>query len=625
MFMSLLIVVSLVLTAGIAAAQYQEAPSLAELVAAGELPPVEERLPLDPEVIEPVEEIGQYGGTWNRAATGMGDVPAGFGRLTHTSLVKWGRDGMSLEPEIASSWDVSEDNTTFTFHLREGIRWSDGAPFGADDFVFWYDNVVRNEQLTPVAPAWLTINGELAEVTKIDDHTVEFSFVGPYGLFQQYLAFLGHGIIQPKHYLSQFHPDYVAQDELDAMVADAGLDEWYQLFQNKNNVNTNPERPVLSAWVLQTPPPSDRLIFVRNPYYFKVDPDGNQLPYIDRIAINIVGDTEILNLQASAGQIDMQFRHIAFSNWTLFMENQDEGDYRVLTWHVGESGPAVFPNQTMNPQNPRQEMLWELMQDIRFRQALSMGVDRSVIDSLLYFGMSEPVESVLLPRHLQDEDFDFLQYYRFNPDRANELLDEMGLERNAQGLRLDPNGDVLRVTIEGLAPFPSLIDAFEIVSRQWEENLGIRTDVDALSYDRWWPRMHSAEYHLVGYLMGVERWPVFPQSFAPVEQSNYWAPEHARYYITGGRAGQQPSAPVAEIQRLYDELKAESDPDEVLRLESEIMLIVAENVFNIPFIGSYPQPVIVKNNFRNVPESGINVYMLFSPAYTSPEQYFIRQ
>jgi len=311
---------------------FSEAPILAELVKQGKLPPVEKRLPEKPLVIVPVEEVGKYGGTWRMAMRGRADTMLLVREVDYEGLVRIDPDLANVLPGLAESWKIGGNGRTFTFYIRKGIKWSDGQPFTADDIMFWYKDIILNKELTPVTPSWLTSEGEVVKVEKIDDYTVRFSFKKPNGIFLPYLATGTAGII-PSHYLKQFHPSYTPKDKLNELAKKEGLNTWLDLFNNKNNPWMNPELPVINAWKVVTPVGTGtRVVFERNPYYWKVDIEGKQLPYIDKLAIDIVDNLEVMKMKALNGEIDMQSRHIGqiIADYPLYAENKAKGGYRLI-------------------------------------------------------------------------------------------------------------------------------------------------------------------------------------------------------------------------------------------------------------------------------------------------------
>ncbi|MBT7598025.1 MAG: ABC transporter substrate-binding protein, partial [Gemmatimonadetes bacterium] len=252
---------------------YQEAPILAARVQAGELPPVDERLPETPVVVEPVESIGVYGGTWRRLARSAGDMGLNS-RLGYETLVRWDRTGTRVVAGIAESWEVNEDATEFTFHLRRGMRWSDGAPFTSADFLFTHRDMELNRELQPSHTPWKVINDEVMEVEAPDDYTIVIRFSESYGLFLEMLCYRGQmgGLCMPRHYLSRFHASYRDPDELNAEAREAGFLDWKAYYRDLTNREENPDLPTINAFVCKVPFPAPRALAVRNPYYWKVDP-----------------------------------------------------------------------------------------------------------------------------------------------------------------------------------------------------------------------------------------------------------------------------------------------------------------------------------------------------------------
>ena len=284
---------------------YHQSPTLDAAVAAGDLPPVDQRLPENPLVVQPIDSVGKYGGVWRRAFKGIADFHA-YGRTVYDPVLRWPRDPKDgIQPGLAERWEWNADNTELTLYFRKGLKWSDGEPWTVDDVLFWWDAIETDTNITPAIHAEWVVDGKPMELEKIDDTTIKLKFAGPNGLALRVgLAFHGHqwpmaferfGFFAPKHYLAQFHPKY----------SDSGD---YQVFEDKAN-DFNPERPVMWAWkISQWSAGATEMITERNPYYWKVDPDGNQLPYIDGQHFALVEDNEAINALAIAGDIDMQTR-----------------------------------------------------------------------------------------------------------------------------------------------------------------------------------------------------------------------------------------------------------------------------------------------------------------------------
>ena len=617
------VLLGLVLTApGLWAQDYQEAPALAAMVDAGTLPPVQERLPAEPLVIEPVEEIGQYGGTWEKLISSAGQT-ALMTIYSYDRLLRWNPDATAIEPNIATSYEVTDGGKTFVFHLREGMKWSDGHPFTADDFVFWYEDMLLNEELTPSFPTWLMAGGEPVVIEKIDDYTVRFRFAAPYGLLPEYLSYFNLPF-RPKHYLQQFHPAYADQDDLDKLIKEEGVEHWYQLFQNKDQWyrKFNPDLPVVEPWVVITPQPATRVVLERNPYYWKTDPAGNQLPYIDRVALTLVEDTETINFKTIAGEADMQSNRLAVSNFTLFMENRDAGDYRVLVWprdlgsHIG-----IMPNLNVND-----EVLGKILQDSRFRKALSLSIDRDEINELVYLEQGIPRQATVISGSPLFKEEYASAYAEYDPASANALLDEMGLtERDGDGFRLRPDGDTLALTINIPEGVTDDLDAMEIITENWR-TIGVKAAYKPLERSLFRERVYSGEAEVGTWLLDRSQYPFEPIWFIPTSQHTYWAPKYGTYYASGGTSGEKPPAELQRLVDIWEEIKVTTDTDRKNALFQEVLDAHQENVWIIGVVGETPQLVVVKNNFRNVPEKSLYAWSVgHYLGLARIEQFFFKQ
>ena len=380
------------------AADYHEAPILADLVKAGKLPAVSERLPEHPRVITPVEQPGEYGGTWRSGMVGGSDRNWLFRMAGYEPLIAWDRDWTgTLVPNLAEEYSGNADATEFTFKLRKGLKWSDGQPFTSDDIGFFVTDLATNKDLFPSPPDWLVVGDKVGTFEKVDDLTFKIKFSQPYGLFPQRLASV-YGVqidMMAKHYCSQFMPAY-NKDKLDGLIAAAGVKSWSELFIKRCGLDTeanerwqNPDRPVMEPWVIKQPYSNGATIVTleRNPYYHKVDTAGNQLPYIDKLQVSVNADDQTLVLKAVNGEIDYQDRHInKNSNRAVFLDSAKTGDYRLVDEKNADMNTAIIA-LNLNSKDPVKH---EVFNNKDFRIGLSYAIDRKAIIDSVYLGQGEP-------------------------------------------------------------------------------------------------------------------------------------------------------------------------------------------------------------------------------------------
>ena len=603
--------------AGAWAQQYQEAPMLQEMVAAGDLPPVAERLPEDPLIVEAVDSVGQYGGTWRRAFKGIKDFHA-FGRLNYEPMLRWPRDPKDpVQPGLAREWTWSDDGTELTLHLRRGLKWSDGAPFTVDDIIFWWEAIETNKDVTAAPHAEWVINGEPMELEKIDDVTIKLKFAGPNGLAETVgLAFHGNqwplgferfGFFAPRHYLEQYHPDY------NSAVTD------YQLFEEKA-FDFNIERPSMTPWrVTEWGAGATELVAGRNPYYWKVDTAGNQLPYIDRLHFTLVEDNEAANLLAIAGEIDMQTRHMDLSKFPVYQQNADQGAYHTLLWNNASASHATFmPNQSYPDPKYR-----ALMQELKFRQALSLAIDRDLINEVVHLGLGTPrTESVVNDSALFHPDIEFY-YADFDLDRARGLLDEIGLPVGDDGFRTFADGSALELIVEAVGT--GNVDALQIAVEGWNE-IGLKTALKTMTRDVYWPRANANEVMIATW--GTDRGlvpMVDPVYQFPFDERSWGAPAFGTWYKTGGELGEEPPPQMKELMDLYDRYKVTVDSSVQLDIARQLVRLSTERLYTIGTVGMAPSIVVVKDNFKNVMEEFTADWLIMSPGTQDPSHYYFAQ
>ncbi len=615
--------------------QYNEAPMLRELVEAGSLPPVDQRLPKEPLVQPVVEEIGQYGGTLRRGFLGPSDHN-NYTRVVYDALVRFSPDGSEVIPHIARGWESNDDFTVWKVFLREGMKWSDGEPFTADDILFWYEHILLNEELMPTVPIWMrNADGSVVQVEKLDDYTVQWTFNQPNTAFLLELAnkdgadrAINNLAFAPAHYLQQFHPAFVDPAELDAKVQEAGFDTWVELFSVEAMPHLSGKRPSTAAWVPDGSTVSDQVFTIkRNPYYFAVDPEGNQLPYIDEVRFTFFADAEALNLAAIAGQIDMQGRHIKMNNYPVLVENAEQSGYRVLTWPTfGGSDAVLMFNQTY----VKDPAIGELLRNKDFRIALSHAIDRNAIKESAFLGLGEARQGVPAPWHpYYPGDEWAYKYTEYDPDKANQLLDSIGLDRrDGEGFRLLPNGERLDLEIQVIPAFANWTDVGQIVVQNWAD-VGIRAHVEIRE------RALGFQMRETNDLM-IEIWNEdttgFPFSGQPKMDPRStpaltFGPLFRKWYETNGQEGMEPPPEIKRLVEIIDEAKV-SGRERQIELAQELFRIWADNIWEIGTVGLTPMiqgVVVVNQSLRNVPETAGNDWPLRTPGNTRPEQYFFKR
>ncbi len=617
-----------------------EAPTLAEAVASGDLPPLAERLPVNPKVVTPLEGVGQYGGTWRMGLRGGQDTALLTRTLSYEHLVRWTADWTDIEPNIAEAFEASEDATVFTFHLREGMKWSDGEPFTADDIVFWYEDILLDEEYGAVnpIPTWLQAGGETVVVEKVDDYTVTFTFSAPNGLFIQRLATPDGATITrwPKHYLQQFHPKYNTTN-LDELIAEAEATDWINLMQLKGGGvpgtpydarYQNGDLPSLNPWILTVPyGAGTQVVAERNPYYWKVDTEGRQLPYIDRLVYDVGEDVEVLVLKALNGEIDMQDRHIAtLSNKAVFVDNMEQGDYHFFdTIPSSMNEVAIAFNLTHKDPVKR-----EIFQNKDFRIALSHAINRQEIIDVVYVGQGEPYQLAPRPTSPFYNERLAKQYTEYDPDLANEILDGIFPEKNADGIRLGPDGNPISFPVDIDSTQQPRIDTMELVERYWAA-VGIDIQLNTIDRSLLYTRKDSNE-HDVALWGGDGGLDVIlePRWYFPFSGESLYAEAWQSWFNnpTGEGALTPPEEPPAgpkEQMALYEQIKSTGDAQQQTELMKQILEIAADEFYAIGITLPAPGYGVVKNGFHNVLSPMPGAWLYPNPAPANPEQFWIEQ
>ncbi|MGQ9629410.1 MAG: ABC transporter substrate-binding protein [bacterium] len=624
--------------------KFSEAPMLAELVKAGRLPPVEKRLPEEPLVVKPVHEIGKYGGTWRRGFTGPADGENGNRLMATDKFLFWDYTGTKIMPSVAKDWKVSEDGKTTTLYLRKGMKWSDGAPFTADDIMFWYEDIYLNKELVPTPLPEMSVKGKPGKIVKIDDYTVAFVFEEPYYLFESVLAgdmqigrgqttgqFGGRmfGGYAPKHYLKNYLPKYVPEAELDKQAKAAGFDNWKSLLKFKIDWQKNTELPVLAPWKTTSPITAKTWVLERNPYYWEVDTEGNQLPYIDKIVMTLAENLEVLNLRAIAGEIDYQSRHIDIQKLPVFLENQTKGDYKV---HLD---PGVYGSDTILQVNLAYDADPEIakwLSNRDFRRALSLGIDRDQINEAFFLGLGtpgSPVPSEDMPENPGPEWRK--RWSTYDPKMANELLDKIGLDKkDAEGFRLRTDGKGrLRIELQtAAAAFLPWAKHAEMIAEQWKK-IGIQADVKEYERTLFFTRCVNNEQQISLWSNGgTEQLYLYPYHALPLHTESMYGVPYYKWYSTGGKEGKRPTDPqLLKALELYASAAGLKEAERN-KVAQEIWKILVDEQFGIGVVGLSPAFLgvrIVSNKMGNVPDRQVNAQHMRTPSSARPTTLFFKR
>ena len=583
-----------------------------------DLPPVDQRLPINPLVVIPPHQEGPYGGTWTRFGTGPGDVGIYEARIAYEGLVRWGPMGREVLPNLATHWEIDDEGATYTFHLRRGVRWSDGEPYTSADILFWYKHVLQQPDLTPVISTTYRHGGRLFELDVIDDYTIRFRFAAPYGIFLKVLASNLTSIIHyPAHFAKRYHPEFTPLAELQRLAHEDRFDFWFQVFEDRLDWR-NPEAPRLWAWILERPPPARPAVFVRNPFYWKVDPSGRQLPYIDRITFEI-SEEETINIKAINGEVGMQGRHIRLQNYPLFMTNQEKGGYRVHHWIDGGDGSFALA-LNLNHKDP---ILKGIFHDRRFRLALSKALDREAINEVCFMGMGQP-RQMAPPPHSKFYDRAYERaHIDYDPAEARRLLDEMGLTRVEGGGRLRPDGKPLTLHLETSSTLGGAGRMFEMVAADWTA-VGVETKVKSMARQLYAQRRESLLCDVTTWSGAGEFMPILdPRWFLPYNVGSFHGLDYVKWFRSDGLRGEQPPTAMVQCIDLFRQVERAVDDAEQIRLFRRIIDLNRENLWVIGTVGLLPPIFIVQNSFRNVPEVAVASWPLRTPGATAPECYAI--
>ncbi len=603
----------------------------------GALPPLADRLPSEPLVVAPYDEIGKYGGTFDALSNATESGTSDFMSIRHVNLVRYSDDLTTIVPNVAKGWEWNDDFTQLTFFLREGHKWSDGAPFGARDVKFWYDNLATDSNVREIPKDYVLVAGEVMDVVVIDEQTVQFNLPSPKpGLLSHFANHYAQGF-QPMHFLGQFHPDI--DPNADANAQALGFENGYAAIKayygNSDWMDTptpmlaHPDLvaglpadtvPTLESHILTAENTEGRHL-VANPYFFQVDTAGQQLPYINEQDELFVGESEVRLLKLVNAEVDYKAQALNLDYAPLLLENQEKGNFSVELKPEIAMGTFAF-NVTSEDLAKR-----EVFGDVRFRRAMSVAMNRDEINEVVYFGLGEPQQYTAFsptPAFVTEE---MVQAYaQYDPDLANSLLDEIGMvDVDGDGMRELPNGEKLvlnmQVATQGIS-----IKLVELVGQNWKD-VGIDNTVKEVTTDEFRSAQSSNQLDVTMYAKGqplaviLGNAEVFQPPFDNyfnIRTGMLWG----EYIDTNGATGVKPPQYVYDMMADINAFQgAVAGSDESNEIGARLVQSVVDNLL---FIGTVKAvaPIYYSNTLKNVPEFKTQSYAYYRTYPYRASQWF---
>ena len=585
----------------------QETPIFVEQLKSGALPPVAKRIPDQPWVVKrfPGDDgPGRPGGQLNMLVSSARDTSL-MTVYSYTRLIVYD-DKFKLHPDILESYEAKEGRE-FTFRLRAGHKWSDGHPFTTEDFRFYWEDIANNKELSPSGPAVeLLVDGQPPRVETIDECTIRYSWDRPNPYFIESQARAAPlFLFRPAHYLKKFHARYTDPAEIAKSARGGQQGSWVQIHRRLDVMfnNDNVDLPSLNPWINTTPSPAQRFVFVRNPYYHRIDEKGQQLPYVDRIIFTVAAPN-LIPAKAGLGESDLQSRYLNMRDYTFLHMSARNSGVDVRLWEAGSGSQlALYPNLNTN------DKAWRtLFRDVRFRRALSLAIDREEMNQVIFVGLATPSNNTIMLRSVLFRPEYASKWAQYDPKLANTLLDQIGLtKRDAQGFRLRPDGRSATIVVESQSEQTEDFDALQLIADYWKK-IGIKMLVKPQTRENFRPRTFSGEALMTAYAGVVTAVPTpntSPREFAPTMRGGLQWPKWGMYVETQGKQGEK--CDMESACKLLDYVKEwERATDEASRRAAweKILQANADEVFSIGTVNGIRQPVVVGPKVRNVPKEG---------------------
>lgn len=599
---------------GSAISSFSEAPLLADRVRDGLLPPVSERLPENPLVLVPWEKLGRYGGDLR-----FTEFTIGYDHyLRHlneaqlleqrpepgVAIYKW-MEG-SVQPGVLENWSRNADASLFTLRIRSGLKWSNGVPVTTEDVRYRVEDVLFNADVVPILPQWARWGGKPVQLNILDSHTFELKFAKSYGLFlPQMIGWRWHELMLPAHYLKRFHKDHTPIAELQPLMDRYGYTEsdWGRFYLTMGGVGQAaggfvPGKipdigsfPTLDPWLHVSQPNPGDYVLERNPYYYKIDPEGQQLPYLDGLRRTFVSDLQVQNLKILSGETDLQFQFVRLSDFPLFKRNEARSNYWVVPLPAWQDYMLIFP-LNLRPDDP---VLRPIMADVRFRRALSLALNREEIREALFLGFGRPAQLAPLPASPWYEDGFDRANADYDTSLANQLLDEMDLPWDSEHrYRVRPDGKTLTIRIDYYDVTPPAGPGAEMAATFWED-VGIRTQVQQVDGARYWQLRDANQNQVTAWWANG----AVPNDFSFAGGFSMTYPWQ-QWYDTQGANGQTPPEWAQSIYTLRDTLFSAPSKTKRNQAGTEIFRKNAEYLWNIGTVADVPVPFVYSRRLGNI-------------------------